>query len=209
MDALDECDDGAEFLKRIAPALPYQFKLLVTSRTPETSRKDLASQKCEREVLWSLCSLPEGLTNTYGRILRQANALFASRRLLSHIILFWNLTVRRTVSVSEMRMLLAVQPTCPTFDERRLIPDADCDLWILALTHGLLQLRGPENRIYFAHFSVTGYLREYLLHSSVREEILDHYNTSSLPNERHIGCGGLYAIFISQFLRNLSANEGH
>lgn len=244
VDALDEADDGAEFFRKIAPTLPKQFKLLVTSRTPANARKDLtsvqiplrtveieprtslsdirkfvdirlqtanlsctadtlmmvrkrlatsegmflwvslmldhlAAQTCEREVLLCLLQLPQGLSDTYDRILRQINTLPVSRRLLAHKTFFWALTVRRPVSVEEMRVLLAVQPTSPNFDEMRLMSDVDCEPLILAVSYGLLQLRGPAKKIYFSHFTITEYLRKCILGSSIFQEVMDHYDTSS------------------------------
>lgn len=140
----------------------------------------LESQTCEYDMLRCLEELPEGLPQTYESILGRINLLPASQRLLAHKVFLWGVTVRRPISLAELRALLAVQPKADKFDEKRLIPNADST--VLAVCGGLVQYRGQDKRIYFTHFTVTEYLLQYILQEDIFQEILACYDLRELKS---------------------------
>ncbi|ORY06230.1 ankyrin repeat-containing domain protein [Clohesyomyces aquaticus] len=141
---------------------------------------ELRAQTCEQEVLDTLEKLPEGLTQTYDRILERINHLHQSRRMLAHKVFFWAVTVRRPVSVAEVRVLLAVQPTDSSFDDKRLV--AKAEETILEVCGGLIHYRYEDRRIMFSHFTITEYLAQYFKRHDVLREIMACYGTTKLKS---------------------------
>jgi ankyrin repeat protein len=144
----------------------------------------LQLQTCEYEMLNCLEELPEGLPQTYDGIMERINQLSRSQRMLAHRVLFWVITARRPLSVSEVQVLLAVQPKIQSFDERRMITDADSS--ILAVCGGMISYRGLEKKIYCTHFTVTEYLEQYLQRQDVLKEVLACYDARELTSNESL-----------------------
>ncbi|KAF1951001.1 hypothetical protein CC80DRAFT_553667 [Byssothecium circinans] len=139
---------------------------------------ELSSQTCEQEVLACLKELPSGLTETYQRILDKVATLPTARRLLALKVFFWTITVRRPVSIAEMRILLSVQPRDKNPDQRRFIIDAEKTIY--SVCAGLIQYRGSQRSIHPTHFTVTEYLDTYFRQEQVLKEIMGAYQTLDL-----------------------------
>lgn len=144
----------------------------------------LQLQTCEYEMLKCLEELPEGLPQTYDRIMERINQLPRSQRMLAHKILFWVITARRPISVSEVKVLLAVQPKARHFDERRIISDADSV--ILAVCGGLVSYRGLDKKIHCTHFTVAEYLEQYLQRLEILQELMACYGVQELKSNESL-----------------------
>jgi ankyrin repeat protein len=138
----------------------------------------IRSQTCEFEILTCLDSLPDGLLETYQRIMARINSLPVARRLLALKTFFWVLTVRRPVTVGELQAFLAVQPRSETLDKRRVVPNAE--MTILAVCSGFIQFRHPDKKAFFMHFTATQYLHSYLRQQHVHQEIMSSYDVQNL-----------------------------
>ncbi|KAF2259080.1 hypothetical protein CC78DRAFT_548649 [Lojkania enalia] len=159
---------------------------------------ELSYQDCKFDILTCLERLPEGLPEAYDQVIERINKLPKSRRLLALKILFWGITVRRPVSVREMRVLLAVQPRLELFDENRLVQDADA--LMPKVCHGLITLRGSEKKIFFAHFTVTEYLECYFQRAHIIKEIMASYDTSDFRSNHCLAVAVCMRYLIYDFM---------
>ena len=167
----------------------------------------ITSQTCEYEALVCLDALPDGLPQTYERIMNRINALPTARRQLALKVFFWMLALRRAVSVTELRTLLAVQPLSETFDERRVICNAET--MILAVCGGLIQFRHPQKRAFFMHFTVTQYLEVYLKQQQVHQEIMTSYDIRSLHTNDGLAAAVCIRYLSYKSLESITAPQSH
>jgi hypothetical protein len=103
--------------------------------------ESLLLQGTVEKLLESLDQLPDGLDDTYNRVVEGINRLPLPRRLLANKMLLWIVTVRRPLSVAELRTALAIQPGDETFQENRLVLNASAT--ILNLCGPLVEVRQP------------------------------------------------------------------
>jgi ankyrin repeat protein len=167
----------------------------------------IRSQTCEYEILYCLRELPEGLLETYDRIMNRINTLKGPRRLLALRVFFWTLTVRRPVSVAELRVLLAIQPGLETFDERRLVSAGETIM--RAVCGGLIEFRHPEQRAFFMHFTVTQYLEIHFRQQHVYHEIMSSYDMNNLSTNDGLAAAVCIRYLSYEHLNSFVAPADH
>lgn len=167
----------------------------------------IRDQTCEYDILAALNELPDGLPETYDRIMNRINSLKKARRLLAFRVFFWIITVRRPVSVVELRTLLAIQPQLKKFDERRLILDGETT--IHDICGGLVQFRHLAQRAFFIHFTVTQYLSSYLSQQHVHHEIMSSYDMANLETNDALAAAVCVQYLTYEGLESLVTPTSH
>ncbi|KAJ2906439.1 hypothetical protein MKZ38_001799 [Zalerion maritima] len=127
----------------------------------------IRDQTTEEEIRHCLNELPETLTKRYDCIMASINSLRPARRLLAHKTFFWITVARRPLEMKELCALLAVRPGADlsgAFDQdRRLL---DPEPMVMHACGGLVSARGHKRTVYPIHFTVTEYVRDYVLEGS-------------------------------------------
>ena len=167
----------------------------------------IQQQTNDFEVLRCLDELPNGLSETYERILGRVNNLPQPRRVLALKVMFWALRVRRPISVSELCGLLAVNMTTEDFDETRMIRDPETT--IVTVCGGLIEVRYNERVIYTPHFTITQYLKAYLERNEVLSEIMESYSAPTLKSSESLAAAVCIRYLGSNFISALQQPGSH
>jgi hypothetical protein len=142
--------------------------------------EQLQSQTTVSEMVQCLDELPDGLGETYDRVLERIDKHPKSQRLLAHKVFFWIRTVQRPVSIAELCILLAIRPGERNLDETRYVRDAEST--ILSVCSPLLQVRQPGNLVFPVHFTVSQYLEKYLEEHQIFQQVATCYDANDLKS---------------------------
>ena len=132
----------------------------------------------DSEIIECVDKMPRAPNDVYDRILARVNQQDPLKRLLAHLIFFWVVSMRRPISVSELRGLLTVSFESNTFDKHGISSYDDKEL--LSYCGGLVQTRYAENTIWPAHFTVLEYLRKIMGKPGILEEVMSYYSIGGM-----------------------------
>lgn len=142
------------------------------------------------EIRSALEELPDGLDETYGRMLR---SIEPRRQKQVANMLKWLISSMRPLEIKELAEIFILDPKSSVpFDEKKRLFSAET---VLGYLHGLVtrfpaefESYGgwsdwiPSEKIQFAHFSI----KEYLVSTRLAPDLADTFSTSSMDAHQHI-----------------------